>query len=149
MRIVIGDKLHGLDSVRRELHYFLSVQKWDLFATITFRQQCPSLSAIKAFKRFFKYLNTRDRRFFDKYIECWIFLERHDLRAGVHIHALIRGINPTLAEELEKKCRRIFGQSRILPYDPMRQAVVYLAGKYKSQRLEDFTFFKINSRLRW
>ena len=120
----------------------------DLFVTVTFAKQTSSLLAKKKFKWFFKYLNTKDKRFFQKTIKTWILLEKEGFRRGVHIHAFIRGIDPKLAEALERKCDRFFGKSRVVPYDPEKNASYYLSRKYSSNALEDYDYCKINSRIR-
>lgn len=124
----------------------------DLWVTITFRTPTSKYFAKMRFKKFFKHLNKPNETFYSKFILCWVFFEEWNRQERCHIHALIKGIDPSLAVNLEEKCLREFGLSVIRPYDYAminHPASEYLAKKYVfyygSDYLERFT---INSRLR-
>ena len=123
---------------------------WSLWATITFRRPVDSSEAIKRFKTFMRNLNTRDEILIHNFAWCFVLLDRGSGREGVHIHALIRGIHPLNAMKLEKKCEKHFGISKVVPYVPSIQpnATLYLAQKYALSTLADFSFMKIDSRIR-
>lgn len=127
---------------------FLGREKWDLFVTITFRHKKTLMPAIKAFKRFFKRLNTTSERFFDKFILCLVFFEKNWDGKTVHIHSVIKGICPSKARSLEHKCNEYFGQSRVVPYDPAKGVKHYLANKEVGNYLKHSDFYKINSAKR-
>jgi hypothetical protein len=127
---------------------FLSREKWDLFVTVTFRNSTKIIIAKKLFKRFFKHLNTAAGEFFDKYIRCWVFFEKDADRQGVHVHALVRGIHPSKAKEIEKRCKERLGESKVEEYDATGGAIEYLANKQNSRKLEDYDRCRINSRKR-
>jgi len=125
----------------------------DLWFSTTFRSKALVMPAEKAFKYFFKsYLNQPDRIFFEKFILCWVLFDKRDSREGVHIHSLIKGIDPSLAPLLQKKSNAFFGQSDVRPYDHSisknRSASHYLAEKYVREEFDHYGFYKINSRLR-
>ena len=125
---------------------FLERESWDLFATFTFRETISLDKAKREFKRFFKYLNSKTNPFFDKFIRTFIVFERNPGRPGVHIHCLIKGINPTLASKISDKWK---GESKVLPYNPKEGARFYLANICLSpERIEHYDRFTINSRYR-
>ena len=128
--------------------FLRDIGPWDLFITITFRNSMKISVAKKSFKQFFKHLNSYEQTFFEKFLICFIVFEKEDNRNGVHIHALIRGVKPLHAELLEKKCRKVFGHTAVLPYNSEKAARFYLSRKYISPDLIDFDFLRINSRLR-
>lgn len=127
---------------------FLGKQDWDLFVTITFRESRAGIIAKKLFKWFFKHLNTFANKFFQKYIRCWVFFEQDVDRKGVHIHTLIKGIHPSMADLLEDRCKKFFGISKVEPYDSKKGAKHYLGKKYNGYKLDDFDYYKINSAKR-
>lgn len=127
---------------------FLNKEQWDLFVTITFRKRKLVIGAVKAFKHFFKYVNTFAEPLFKKFIRCFIVFEKEDNRGGVHIHTFIKGINPSHANKLEKNLRSVFGQSKAVSYDSKKGASFYLAKKLGLSNSVHYDYFKINSRLR-
>ena len=127
---------------------FLNKEQWDLFVTITFRKRKLVTGAVKAFKHFFKYVNTFAEPLFKKFIQCFVVFEKEDSRGGVHIHTFIKGINPFHTNKLEKNLKNIFGQSNVVPYDPNRGASFYLAKKVNTSNSVHYDYFKINSRSR-
>lgn len=136
------------NELTKAMNSLITREKWDLFITVTFFRQTSSLSAKKRFKHFIKYLNTKQRRYYDKFVKTWLFFEKDRYREGVHIHAFLSGIDSAHANYLETECNRVFGVSKILPYMPNQNASFYLARKYPLGVLEDFDFCKINSRIR-
>jgi hypothetical protein len=134
-----------------EFQGFIDRWKFDICLALTFRQETKLAEAIKRFKFFFKHLNTKEEQFFSKFIRCWVFYGTAG-EHGVHIHALIQGIAPHLANRLEEKCSQFFGNTVVEPYDynfsKARSMSRYLSRKYLSTRLQDFDYYKINSRLR-
>lgn len=124
----------------------------DIYLTATFRAKAVTESAEKKFKFFFKCYLNKNKIFFEKYILCWVFFEKGDIRKGIHIHALIKNINPRFTPLLQVICEHFFGESKVVAYDhnrpKERQASYYLARKYCSEKLDHFDFYKINSRRR-
>jgi hypothetical protein len=130
--------------------YFDSIADWDIWLTVTFRQAVSTERAFKIFKYFFKTLNTVEFQFFKKYIRCIVLSERHESRPSDHIHCLIKGISPSLAGPLERRCRDFFGRSEARAYNPNlpRLASGYMARKCENSKAEDWGIIKINSRWR-
>ena len=128
----------------------LNRDRWDLFVTITFKEKRGVDGAKKAFKSFFRNLNLPSEIFYEKFILSWVFYESEGSRRGVHVHALIKGIDPSLASLLEEKCKGFFGLSKVVPYNYNNSgsATSYLARKYPNINLVFFDYYKINSRLR-
>lgn len=130
---------------------FMERLKADLYITITFRRFTSKETARMRLKQFLKFLNKPNQVFFSKFILCWVFFEGNTESGGCHMHALLKGINPAMAEALGKECGRAFGLSKVVPYDHSRKnypASEYLADKYVFYNYEDLEFFRINSRLR-
>ena len=126
---------------------FLDRFYYDMFLTITFREPTSEITAKRKFKRFLKHLNTADEKFYHNFIYLWLFIERNKKKEGVHLHALITGINLSKSFSLEQKCLDHFGQSKV---KAMHNGVLrYLARKYTSPSLIDLDYLKINSRLRY
>lgn len=141
---------------------------WDIFLVTTFRQEKEAEGAKRCFKCKFKYLNEPDDVYYEKVIYAFIVLERNEHRGGIHIHAFIRGIDPSLALFLEdklksKRCRKdkcaqdnwyepkyksVIGETVALPYDSKKGGSWYLSWKYPFAKIIDFDFIKINSRYR-
>lgn len=146
----------------KTLAEFLSREDYDLWVTITFEEWEKSLlssrgkkpkyvtleAAEKKFVKFFERLNRPTKYYFKGYIKCWVFYEKRPWGKGVHIHSLIKGINPSFAKMLEKKCQRKFGRSKIEPYISGKGATGYLGRKYESLRLVHWDNYPINSKLR-
>lgn len=125
----------------------LSDRDWDLWATITSRKPTGEVDAKRRLKHFLKCLNAPNRKFYDKYIHLWAFFEKNPARDGVHIHALIKGIDRSKCHALEDRCRDFWGLSTVAPMH--KDVLPYLARKYAhGNRLEDFDFMKINSKVR-
>lgn len=122
---------------------------WSIWFSATFRTPTPLPTAKKSFKHFFKYLNVPGKtKFYDRYMFCWVFFEKDQNRRGVHLHALLQGINPALTSELEELTQRYFGKfSKVVPYVPLKGANSYLALKI-NKTVEDYDFYKINSKFR-
>lgn len=137
-----------LTSVQNELDSLCC----DIYFSTTSRVKMLQVSAEKRFKYFFKHLNSSEEIFFKKFVLCWTFFDKADSRGSVHIHSLIKGIDPSLAVLLQKKCKSFFGQSDIRPYDHSlpkhRSASHYLAEKVVRDELDHYDFYKINSKLR-
>jgi hypothetical protein len=128
----------------------LDAFSWDIYLTVTFKKSTKLAAAGSAFRYFFKHLNTSDYKFFEKYIKCFVFFEKHKFDRGVHIHSLIQGLNPSFASALENKCLKFFGESKVdaYRYDLPRPASDYLARKCLGSSLEHWDYLKINSKLR-
>jgi len=129
-------------------HSFLSRQEWDLFVTITFKGIKSRIGAIKAFKYFFKNINTHQEKLFNNFIKCFVVLKETSGREGVHVHSFIKGIKPSCAGLLERRCNQFFGQSRVLAYNPNKRGSFYLSKKCIRPTKVDYDFFTINSKLR-
>lgn len=130
---------------------FINTYNWDLYITFTFRHSISPVVAIRRFKHFFKYLNNRDENvpFFKNFINCFVVVDKKD-PMNVHIHALIRGINPTFASEIKKICEydKSIGISDIQPYILKAGADEYLANKCVESEKNDYVIFTVNSRKR-
>lgn len=138
--------------LKQEWKQFIERLHPDLFVTITFRKPTSKFIAKKRFKEFFRNLNKPGDILYRKFILSWVFFEERVRDDGCHIHALIKGIDPSLATVLEEKCLVNFGRSKVYPYDHARvkyPASEYLADKYVFFYGFDFLeFYRINSRLR-
>lgn len=135
-----------LEKEANALEAHLRSFKWDLFLTITFRKETSYITAVKKLKYFFKRLNTKETFFFNRYVCTYVFFEENPGRRGVHIHCLLRGINPSSAYLLERKCLEFFGNSQVRPYDEEDNAAKYLAKKYGSKYLRGFDLIKISAK---
>jgi hypothetical protein len=125
---------------------FLEDFPGDMWMTITFRRALSEATAKKRLKYFFKHLNTPQEIFFDKFVRLWAFYENNIGNDGVHIHALIGGIKPELANALQDKCHIVFGESKVVG---KHQGVTsYLGRKYNTSSLNNFDLLHINSKLR-
>ena len=125
---------------------FLEDFPGNMWMTITFRGNLSEGTAKRHLKYFFKNLNTPQRKFFNKFVKLWTFYENNTGDSGVHIHALVDGINPKMIDALENRCRKVFGESKIVgKHDGVTK---YLSHKYNSTNLRSFDFLKINSRIR-
>jgi hypothetical protein len=125
----------------------------DIYFTATFKSRTLAESAEKAFKYFLKCrLNQPGKTFFKKFVMCWAFFDKVDKRGGIHIHALLKNIDPSLAPSLQEKCKEFFGQSDVRPYDHSlpkhRSASHYLAEKVVRGELDHYDFYKINCKFR-
>ena len=122
---------------------------YDIFFHTSFRRKTWEDSAKRKFKQFFNRLNTRQFRFYAKYIWVFLTIENNPPGDGVHIHALIQGIPAEYASLLQKKAGAFFGKSKVVPYDPDLPGTHYLSWKYPANdKIADYDLYKINSRLR-
>jgi len=135
-----------------EFQNLLDRENWDIYCNPTFRRRTLQEEAEEEFKYFFKHLNEPSKIFFPKFIVCWVFYEKGDIRGSLHIHSLIKGINPFFTSDLQGKCTKFFGQSQVVAYNHNlpkdKLPSHYLAKKYVSNELDFFDFYKINSKLR-
>src|SRR3990167_5779985 len=99
---MIEDK--GFTAYKRDI---IDHGPYNLWITVTFRKKMPLHIAKKAFKHFWKNLNSPTEIYYDKFIFCYACFEI-DSRFGVHVHALLRGIHPKYAWKLWKKCNKQF-----------------------------------------
>jgi len=138
------DRIRGFGKLIKQLGPF------DLYATMTFPKVTEKTEAMDAYKHFFKYLNRDYKKFYERYIHCLVVYERNTSRKGVHIHSFIRGIQADLCDMVLRECKNYFGpQCDVQPYALRRwKKIKYIARKYVSPDLEDFDFYKINSRYR-
>lgn len=154
MRIKIGEdnrqasENRGLLEARQQ--YLTEGHDWTLFFNVSFRKITSYEIAKKRFKWFFKYLNTEEEEYFKGYITCYVFYERQNtFRGGVHIHALVDRIPPEASDIIQMKARKYFGQmSVVMPYDSSRGASYYLARKIDTDKLVEYEFYVINSKIR-
>jgi len=128
------------------LRDFLEEFEYDLWATFTLKHEGSLEFTSKRIKHFLKHLNRPDEPYYEKYIDCWIFYEKQS--SGVHAHALIRGISPSLAGLVQKRAERELGVAEVEPYIPHGGAARYLSVKYNRSCLLDFQRCRINSRVR-
>ena len=141
-------------SLKESWVQFIDRDNWELFITITFKENTSYFSknenftAIQKFKYFFKHLNSYYNEFYDKFILGFIVFEPFPSGTGVHIHALVKGIPPSKAELLQEKLTTSLGLSVVTIYDPTKGAKFYLAQKISRNKLEDYGKYVINSAIR-
>jgi len=122
-------------------------EEHDIWFYSNFFKNSSAKTVRKKIYHLLKYLNTPDKKFYDKFIHGWMFYERNTGRSGVHVHALIKGIDVSHAGLLRKKCCRELGRSGA-------RDVHFKVGKYVAKKfvyqdsVVDFHPFKINSKLR-
>lgn len=153
MKINIGENLVVNKKqiiVEEYVKYFTKDYKWTLFFNGTFRKYTSYEIANRRFMWFFKYLNKENERYFTDYIRCLVFHEKSNaLRGNVHIHALIDRIDPKHSNMIHNKARKYFGElSVVKPYDSSRGAAYYLANKIDTDKLVNYKFCVINSKIR-
>ena len=134
-------------NLRTNFEKFLRRFDFDMFITITFKEPTSEMKAKRMLKRFFKYLNTADEKFYHNFIYLWVFFEQNKKCDGTHIHALINGIRLSKSQSLEQRCFDYFGQSKVTAVHP--GVLPYISRKYTSPNLVDYDYLKINSRLRY
>ena len=140
----------SLDRFTTEWSVFIG-NNWDIFASFIPKSPTSASLAKRSFKNFFKNLNNPRYgvKFYEKYIYSWVFIEKNSFRRGCHIHTLVRGIDPALAPQLQEVSRKYFSPwSQVVAYDPAKGARHYLVKKILNRTLEDYDFYKINSRWR-
>ena len=142
-----------MDTYRLKIAWkeFVERLRPDLFVTITFRTPTSERIAIRNYKSFFKFLNKTDEIYYNKFLLTWVVFERVVKGEGYHIHALIKGIDTSLEQALEKKLNKSFGSSKVLVYDYDRlnySASEYLSEKYILYGYKSLEFYRINSRFR-
>ena len=119
---------------------------WDLFYSPTARFSTGVCAMKSGLRYFFKYLNKRERIFYEGFVDVMAFYELEDNRNSVHAHAFIRGIAPKNAADLTTCSEWFFGNSDCVPYG--EHHAKYIAKKYESKNLADWESFRVNSRLR-
>ena len=118
---------------------------YEIWLTVTFENPRSTSYAKKRFKHYLKHLND-GMVFYQKYIHLWIFFEKNKVKSGIHIHALIHGIDIAKAPLLEQDCNVCFGESKVIVGH--KNVIPYVADKYNRPSLDDFDYWKINSRKR-
>lgn len=132
--------------LRTDFDKFMRRFPYEIWMTVTFRKSVSVSTAKKQFKHFLKTLNSKNTIFYHKYIRLWIFYEQNKVRDGMHIHALIDGIDTSKCQLLEQKCCIRFGESKVTAGH--KNVIPYVSQKYNSPSLLDFDYYKINARLR-
>jgi hypothetical protein len=143
--------LNPVDSTR-EFQAMLEKMSYDIWMTVTFGIRVDEYNAIRTVKHFFKGLNKPHGIFYyNSYMHCWLFAEQKPWQDRVHIHSLIRGIDPRLSSDLQSECQERFGKVHAVPYNPSLsyRATQYIAEKFACGWLKSYDFCKINSRWRW
>jgi len=99
---------------------------------------------------FLKYLNKENEIYLKDRLKCFVFYEKSDtLKCGVHIHALIDSIDPKYSEIIDAKSKKFFGElSVVKPYDSSLGAAYYLAKKVGTEKLVNYEFRVIHSKVR-
>ncbi len=122
----------------------------DLWVTITFAKEATNYDlTLKRLKQFLSRLNTARFEFYPKYIWLWAIFEK--TVNGYHIHALIKGIDPSSADRLQKRCNNTFGKSEVKPFDYSKKhysAIDYIVNKYVYRGCDNLEPYKVNSRYR-
>ena len=127
----------------------LTYGPYDIFFHASFRTSTWQNTAVKRFKYFFKHLNTKEFKFFEKYIKAFLLIENNPSCDGVHMHAFINGISAEYADLLQEKSDAFFGKSKVEPYDSEKNGTHYLGWKYLTDyKIADYDLYKINARLR-
>src|SRR5438477_2094597 len=116
-----------------EIEKFIKEFPADIWLTVTFRKTVNTGVAIRRFKYFLKHLNKPDQQFYKKYINVLVVCEKNRYRQGVHIHALVKGMDISLAPALESACNERFGESKAKA--PHEGVAGYLADKFDSSSL--------------
>jgi hypothetical protein len=138
--------------------------KPDLWITVTFAGQNTSglakkefalenaeELALRRFKQFLKHLNQKRFVFYEKFLLCFLVIEKNPSGDGVHIHALIKGIKPELASRLEQRFHYVFGISKVVAFDysiKPYSAIDYITDKYVFYQCDNLMFYRINSKYR-
>jgi len=153
MKTKLGDNsliVLSQKQIEEYAEWFDSLGEWTLRANISFRRISSYDWAKKRLKWFFKYLNKAEERYFDKRVKALVFYEKQNTsRSGIHIHALIEGIDSKFAEIIQEKAKAYFGEySCILPYDPTLGFKYYVAKKVGTQKLVEYDLYIINSKIR-
>lgn len=133
--------------IREAFLNMLGHYEWDLWVTITSREPMTTEDAKRRIRYLLAHLNTPERKYFDKYAWLWCFFEKNPYRNGIHVHAIIAGIDSFYCKYLENRLWDEFGQSQVVPIH--EGALNYLADKYVAEKtLDDYCPMKINSKLR-
>ena len=107
---------------------FLRSFEWDLWVTLTFKQDLSHLSMHHAVENFQKWL-TAFRVWHHRHPAYLLVVEDHRVRPVPHVHALVGntgGFSPFRAEALWEVR---FGRALVAQYDPSKGAARYLAAK--------------------
>lgn len=96
---------------------------WDLWCTLTFKEERSHASATRAFENFGKFIRNSGSP-----DAGWFFAHEVGRLGRLHLHALIGGIDPwTSRRALWRWWFRRYGRAQILPFDPDRGAAFYVA----------------------
>jgi hypothetical protein len=150
LRVSNGGCTANADLVVKGYQSLFDLHLWDIWFSTTVSREVGTEDFLRSFKYFFNHINSRDFVFYKGFICGYVFSEFNKFRNGVHLHALIKGIDPEMANPVEEFCWDYFGESKVVPYDNYRpdRASGYLARKCVSQELDHFDFFKVNSSFR-
>ncbi len=116
---------------------------YQLFLTTNFRMSTSFNSAHRKFVHFFELINLYSRMY-SEFIRTYIFYEKNDDRTGVHIHALIKGIDEKYWPELEAICFKELGQTKLKRID--EYTTEYLLKKDVLNRLVTWEPLKIRDK---
>ncbi len=136
----------------------------DLIVDITYRNPRYDIyNIVNELRHFFKYLH-KYGIYFDKYIDCWLYVENEfeqcdyytrklfkGVRPCYHSHILLKGIKPSLSQALQKACSERFGVSVVEPYDHTRVGNTrneYIAEKCARYNTIGWFSFRVNNSLR-
>lgn len=127
---------------------FLRRHEWTLWLTLTFKYETSMKSAKSKFKDFFKYFNSYQDVYFDKYIHALVFFEKNAARDGVHIHTLIDRFAPFYSSVIEREWRSLgYGQQCMIKV-PHEGIAEYIAKKEKYHTLDSYDYYTINAHYR-
>ena len=113
-------------------------QMWDLWATFTFFGIVNKAEAEKQVRKFFDNINRlAGMQIVGKGICLYVCYEKHTDKAGVHVHAFVRGINPIHAGLVQELANQELGNSSVVPYDQTQEAASYVANKYETPSYVD------------
>jgi hypothetical protein len=110
---------HFKDSQRDDM--FDPPRWYDLFAQL----HCVHCNPLPTFKEFFRTLNATDRSFFSDNIKCSVFVQKFYHSEYPQLYALIGGIDPIYAQEIEKMWRLRIGHADIEVCNPTDPSAVF------------------------
>jgi hypothetical protein len=128
-----------------EYEVMLKGLHFDTTMWVTFRQECSVSTAKHQLSRFFKHLNDGEVDFYKRVIYAWAFYEKNDDN-GVHVHLLVKGLDPDHYQLLEETLLKTFGHAEVKACHD--NSVPYVAQKYGTTKLVYDEPMRINSHRR-
>lgn len=118
--------------------------------TKSFESELNEYTAKQLLEHFFRRINFYQKFCMAKhYIYGWFVFEQNTDSPGVHVHALIKGIDPLLSKYVEEELEKRFGYAKVFPYKRRKfkqTACRYMAWKILSPSTVDHYPRKIRVR---